>query len=223
MRFSGYLREVNEAAEDLALLQPYMLAVRGYLGVMPKIANFYKYSEEEWGLTFGNDHEMLLGRTAAMYDQDRNLHVRQSRAGHLDQEGSLLHEMVHAAGFDKFTMVSRDVNEGMTQIVAEEIGKLNRIKVTPTYHNEVVTLRRFVLPYVGMDLQKLAKTYARVPDPALLLAGSIWSRYWHLFQNRADWGDLKNVQKSVLEMFKHDPFHGWPYLEHIEDELKGPS
>jgi hypothetical protein len=117
-------------------------------------------------------------------------------------------------------MVSRGVNEAMTQIVAEEIGKMNRIKVMPTYHNEVVTLKRFVLPYVGMDLQKLAKTYARVGDPALLLAGSIWSHNWHFFQNRADWGELKDVQKSILDMFRHDPFNGWPYLEHIEDELK---
>lgn len=220
MRFREHLEDIHEQKQDEALLQPYIQAVAGYLGVRPKIANFYKYSEEEWGLTFGNDHEMLLGRTAAMYDTDRNLHVRQGRAGHIDEEGTLLHEMVHAAGFDKFQMVSREVNEGMTQVVAEEIGRLNKMSVTATYHREVTMLKKFVLPLIGQDLRKLAREYARVPDPALLLAGSVWSKYWTFFQDRNDWGDIQNCRKHFLETFKQDPFNSFPYLEHIWDELK---
>jgi hypothetical protein len=220
MKLREYIENVNEANQDMTQLQPYFQAVAGYLGQQPKIATFFKYSEEEWGMTFGNDHEMLLGRTAAMFDQDRNLHVRQSASGNFDPQGVLLHEVVHATGFDKMGVVCKDVNEAMTQLVAEEIGRLNRIKVRPTYHEQVVTLKKMVIPLVGMDLQKLAKLYARVNDPALLLAGSIWSKYWHYFTDTANWGDLKDCQKSILQMFKHDPFNGWPYLEHILDELK---
>lgn len=218
MNLTTYL----EQQQDMALLQPYFTAVRQYLGLQPDIAKFYKYTDDEWTGTFGNDHEMLLGRTAAVFGRDRSLHVRQDPHGEFDKDGTLLHEVVHSTGFDKLN-VSRDVNEGMTQIVTEEIGRLAKIKVAPTYHQEVVVLKKFVMPLVGMDLNELARGYAQANDPAMFLAGLIWSRYWHFFQDRNDWGDLKKTQQDMVKMFKGDPFNGWPYLEHIYEELRSPN
>lgn len=128
---------------------------------------------------FGEDESILFGKPSGMVSPDGHVSVKDA--------SNAIHELLHQAGFMPHG-ISEHLNEGITQIVAEDVGQFAHLPVVPSYPANTSYLRQYLFPLFPMPIRGFAKKYSVAPDKGKFLADLIWSRYGHALLDPQDWG-----------------------------------
>lgn len=176
-------------------------AIQSYLGVKPQVRDF---GFED----MSGEDDALFGTPIGYVNPNDPTVARVPE----DHKMSALHEILHTSGFLPHN-ISEMWNEGITQVVAEEIAKLNNLQIPITYAQDTQYVRSYLLPLLPMNLQQFAKHYAKSEDKSEYLTSIIWSRYSDHFSDEEDWGT--NTYESMKEMFERQGGYWNPYLEFL--------
>ena len=162
-------------------------SVKSYLGVEPKIKSYVVLSKEEFDSKFNSN--TVTGMAGAITLPNNEIYIREG------SEDSGIHELVHASGFIPDPGASSFINEGLTQIAAEEIGSGVGVDVKSSYKEEVRFCKDLVIPATGMDKQQFFKEYASAQNKTQFLTDKIYENNKDVFSDTEDWG--KNVKQNM--------------------------
>jgi hypothetical protein len=181
--------------------------VRVYLGYSPQTSSFQVSTRADWDKEFPpND---LFGQPSGFRTPGGGIQVPE------DEAMSALHEVLHNAGFLPNT-ISDFWNEGITQVISEDIAEKNGLQIPKSYKTDTAYVRKALLPVIDMDLQTLARQYGKADDKAMLLAKLVWKSQSHRFENEEDWG--ANPFEGLYETFQRGLGPGSMYLDYLITE-----
>lgn len=188
-----------EESVEKSLRRKMSRVIQSYLGIKPSVRNF---AFED----MPDEDSALFGTPIGYVDKDEPGKVRVPEAHKM----SALHEILHTAGFMPHN-ISELWNEGITQVVAEEIARLANLQIPITYSQDTRYVKKYLLPLLPIPLQQFAKGYAKAEDKSEYLMSLLWSRYSDHFSDEEDWGT--NTYDSMKEMFERQSGYHNPYLE----------
>jgi len=182
-----------------------------YIKQAPVYRRLQILSEDKWLEEVGESSEdKLLGGTAAIVTPQKDILVREGF------EDAMLHELLHTAGFMP-DGISNFINEGITQLITEELSKLSEIKVHKSYKDQVKFVNRYIMPLISSPLKLFAIQYAKAKDKSKFIVDEIWVRYSTYFEDVDDWG--KNPYHNFLIDMRRC-IGTSPYLEYLVKEIK---
>lgn len=198
MSFKNWL--IEESIEK-SLRRKMSRVIQSYLGVKPQIRDlgFEDMSSED---------DALFGTPIGYVDKNDPTIARVPE----DHKMSALHEILHTSGFMPLN-ISEMWNEGITQVVAEEIAKQSNLQIPITYKEDTRYVRSYLLPLLPIDFQQFAKGYAKSEDKSEYLMSLLWNRYADHFSDEEDWGT--NTYENMKEMFERQGGYWNPYLEYL--------
>jgi hypothetical protein len=165
-------------------------------------------SAEEFDKKYVTSEDRLSGHVAgAIYTPDGDVFVREGA------EDLITHELVHSLGAWPDT-VGNQLNEAVTQAMAEMIGRNENLSVRETYQKEVAIFRDQVLPLTGMNEQKFYKDYLSSSDKAKFITDKIWSIHGDKFSDVDEWG--KSPRQKIEKMLRDDYLPRYnPYFDYL--------
>ena len=172
-------------------LQKYVQWVQTFVGVKPKFRSLEVLSQKQFDAEYGSESSELFGLVAAIRTRQGDIFVREG------SEDSVVHELVHAAGFLDDT-IGTFFSEGFTQLVSQEIAVKHRLKIPQTYKENVALARAIVEQVLSLDIQQFAKQYAKARKKAEWLADTMLEKKAAVFANEEDWGPQSQIRQKLL-------------------------
>ena len=167
-------------------------AVNDYLdcGVKNPQVSIIPYHQFE--TRFCNRSDNLFGGISAIKLQNGEIYVRDTT------KEDVVHELVHLA-FDHEIGVGEYLNEGVTQVAAEEIAKKMGIRIRKTYQENVRYVRNRIIPATGLSVKKFCRGYAKASDKGLYVAKTILERNGGYFNDPNEWGFVssKRIKDNI--------------------------
>jgi hypothetical protein len=149
----------------------------------------------------GENESGLFGKSDGIRQDNGDIIVKDMKSG--------IHELLHQAGFMPIG-IGEFLNEGITQLVTEDIAKQNKLPISHSYRENTEYVRKYVLPATGLDLPTLARQYAKSQNKGKLIVDLIWAKNQGKFNNTEDWGT--DPYSSMLRTL---PFIIGPYNSHL--------
>jgi hypothetical protein len=174
---------------DKSIRRKFQRAVWKYLGVPSRITSFQVGQATDLA---DPSAAMLFGQPTGIAGQEGDITLLKG------DEASGTHEILHQTGF-KPKGISTFWNESITQIVAEDVGKMFNVPINPGYVKYVPYVRASLIPYVG-DLREFARGYAKAPDKGQYVYNIWWPQIAQYFTNQEDWG--QDTGKSFLQSLR---------------------
>lgn len=199
MQFKLWLENVEKS-----IRRKLQRAVWKYLGVPSNITSFQ----------VGQEADLEDPQAANLFGQPTGTTTRTGQINLLQgQEASGIHEILHATGFME-DGICKFWNEGITQIVAEDIGRKMGLPVTPGYVKEVPYVRASLFSFIP-NVQTFARGYAQAPDKGLYVHKVWWPQIAQHFTNAEDWG--ADPAKGFLEQLRSQVGAWNPYTGYLEE------
>jgi|GEM_PF-3118479 ribosomal protein L31E len=185
-------------------------AVSSYLGVPVPAVPVTVLDDSAFDRAYNTFDDRLFGGVGAITLPSREIVLpRRHRA-------DLVHELVHVA-FGHEVGVSEPVNEGVTQVAAEEIARKMKVRVRKTYADEVRYIRTRVIPATGMGVQAFLKGYARSPDKGEYLAEKIWRTQKRHFTDPDEWGAPDRARAVLQQDFRRGLGRYDPWTDYLHE------
>lgn len=169
-------------------------AIQNYLGRILRVKSFAVDP------SFDDGSEMT-GKSAGIRTPE-GITVKEINSG--------IHELLHEVGFMP-NKIGIFLNEGITQITAEDIGEKYNLPVVKSYL-ENVSLIKQLFSISDIEIKKFARKYVSIENKGKLFVDTLWEKHKDKFSNKEDWG--VDPYKSML---KETPYTtGFdPYLDQI--------
>jgi len=193
---------------DKSLRRKMERVVRIYLGHSPQVSDFQVDTRANWDKEFPPDSP--FGQPSGFATPSGKIRVPE------DELMSALHEVLHMAGFMPDT-ISEFWNEGITQVISEDIAAKNNLQIPKSYETDTAYVQSTLLPVLNIDPQTLARQYGRSEDKAMLLTKLVWKNHSHEFDDEDDWGT--NAFESIHESFQRGLGPGNFYLDHLASQI----
>ena len=180
---------------DSSIRRKLQTAIARYLGQSFAVKSF------KIDPNHGEEESELLGKSDGIRQDNGDIVVKNMKSG--------IHELLHQAGFMPIG-IGEFLNEGITQVVAEDIAKQQKLPIVNSYKENTDYIRKYLLPVIGISLQDFARKYASSSNKGKLVVELVWNKNHDKFHDVSDWGN--NPHASMLRTL---PFIIGPYSQHL--------
>jgi hypothetical protein len=186
----------------------YSNLVYEYIGIKPTFKKISVYDLRKWQDVMGVRESIFFPNTLGIAYTINNKGKSEDRIIIKEcMETVLIHEMLHTAGFNPDN-ISVYLNEGITQLMAEELGKYYGINVFKAYKQRMRYMHRVFSKLLPLDKRIFARCYARASDKSTFVGLLFWKAYGDIFESRE--------KGKFINSFKYMN-HSWnKYLEEIK-------
>ena len=196
---------------DALFVQRVRKAVSTYLNIPVALPRITILPDTEFDRNYNTLDDRLFGGVGALVLPSREI-VLPRRF-----QTDLVHELVHVA-FKHENGVSEPINEGVTQVAAEEIARILQVPIRKTYPDSVRYVRTRLIPATGKSVQPFLRGYARAADKGEYVARLIWIRHKRRFADPVEWGSSDRVQIGLREEIRRGMGRFDPYTEYLAEE-----